>query len=59
VRVSIRVIRNLDGATVHERVVDVGEDRRVGSYVDEVLGSVWTDETTTTAEYKLTIEVAE
>ena len=58
-RVSIRVVRNLDGATVHERVVDVGEERRVGHYVDELLANVWPDDAAITAEYRLTIEAAE
>jgi hypothetical protein len=59
VRVSIRVIRNLDNSTVHERVVEVGEDMRIGGYVDELIGNVWPDAAQATQEYKLTVEVAD
>jgi hypothetical protein len=58
-RVSIRVIRNLDNSTVHERVVEVGDDMRIGGFVDEVIGNVWADPSQATPEYKLTVEVAD
>jgi hypothetical protein len=40
---SIKLVRELDGATVHERVVDVSEDGRIGKFVDELFEKVWPD----------------
>jgi hypothetical protein len=35
-RMSIKLVGALDAATVHERVVDVSEDGRIGKFVDEL-----------------------
>jgi len=42
-RMSIKLVRGLDGATVHERVVDVSEDGHIGTFVDELFEKVWPD----------------
>jgi hypothetical protein len=42
-RMSIKLVRALDGATVHERVVDVSAEGRIGSFVDEIFEKVWPD----------------
>jgi hypothetical protein len=59
-RVSIKVVRELDGNAVHERVVDVPEDRRIGNFVDEVFEKIWPEmEVPGAAKYKVVIEAAE
>jgi hypothetical protein len=58
-RVSIKVVRELDGNAVHERVVDV-EDRRIGNFVDEVFEKIWPEmDVPGAAKYKVVIEAAE
>jgi hypothetical protein len=59
-RVSIKVVRELDGNAVHERVVDVPEDRRIGNFVDEVFEKIWPEmDGPGAAKYKVVIEAAE
>jgi hypothetical protein len=59
-RVSIKVIRELDGAAVHELIVDVSEKEHLGGFVDELFEKVRPDmETSGAARYKLVIELAE
>jgi hypothetical protein len=60
VRVSIKIIRELDGVAVHERIVDMGEDRRIGGFVDELFEKIWPDmEQTGGSRYKVIIEAAD
>ena len=59
-RVSIKVVRELDGNAVHERIVDVPEDRRIGNSIDEVFEKVWPEMAVPGAsKYKVVIEAAE
>jgi hypothetical protein len=59
-RVSIKVVRELDGNAVHERIVDVPADRRIGSFVDEVFEKIWPEmDVPGASEYKVVIEAAE
>jgi hypothetical protein len=59
-RVSIKVVRELDGTAVHERIVDVPEDRRIGNFVDEVFEKVWPEmERAEASKYKIIIEAAD
>ena len=59
-RVSIKVVRELDGHAVHERIVDVPEDRRIGSFVDEVFEKIWPEmDVPGASKYKVVIEAAE
>ena len=59
-RISIKLVRHLDGATVHERVVDVAEDGRIGVFVDEVFQKVWPDmREEGPAKYRVVIENGE
>jgi hypothetical protein len=59
-RVSIKVVRELDGHAVHERIVDVPPDRRIGSFVDEVFEKIWPEMgDPAAAKYKVVIEAAE
>jgi hypothetical protein len=58
-RISIKIVRELDGSAVHERVIDV-IDGRIGSFVDEVFEQVWSDiQDDGPGKYKLLIEKAE
>ena len=43
---------------MHERVFDIGADRRIGVFVDELVAKIWPDDTQATREYELTVEVA-
>ena len=59
-RVSIKVVRELDDNAVHERIVDVPEDRCIGSFVDEVFEKIWPEmDVPGVAKYKVVIEAAE
>jgi len=59
-RISIKLVRQLDGATVHERIVDVSEDGRIGAFVDELFQKVWPDmREEGPAKYRLVIEKGE
>jgi hypothetical protein len=59
-RVSIKVVRELDDNAVHERIVDVPEDRRIGSFVDEVFEKIWPEmDPPGASKYKVVIEAAE
>jgi hypothetical protein len=59
-RVSIKVIRELDENAVHERVVDVPEDHRIGTFVDEVFEKIWPEmDIQGSGKYKVVIEAAE
>jgi hypothetical protein len=59
-RVSIKVVRELDGNAVHERIVDVPEDRHIGSFVDEVFEKIWPEmDVPGGSKYKVVIEAAE
>jgi hypothetical protein len=59
-RVSIKVVRELDGNAVHERIVDVPEDRRIGNFIDEVFEKIWPEmDTPGASKYKVVIEAAE
>jgi hypothetical protein len=59
-RVSIKVVRELDGNAVHERIVDVPADRRIGSSVDEVFEKIWPEmDVPGASKYKVVIEAAE
>jgi hypothetical protein len=59
-RVSIKVVRELDDNAVHERIVDVPPDRRIGSFVDEVFEKIWPEmDVPGVAKYKVVIEAAE
>jgi hypothetical protein len=56
-RVSIKVVRELDGSAVHEREVEVAEDGRIGTLVDEIFEKVWPDfREDGPGKYKLVIE---
>lgn len=59
-RMSIKLVRALDGATVHERVVDVSEDGRIGKFVDEMFEKVWPElRQEGPGRYRMTIEKGE
>ena len=59
-RVSIKIVRELDGHAVHERIVDVPDDRHIGDFVDEVFEKIWPEmETPGVSKYKVVIEAAE
>jgi hypothetical protein len=59
-RVSINVVRDLDGHAVHERIVDVPADRRIGNFVDEVFQKIWPEmDVPGASKYKVVIEAAE
>ena len=59
-RVSIKIVRELDGSAVHERIVELGEDRRIGDFVDDLFQKVWPEMTVSgAAKYKVVIEVVE
>jgi hypothetical protein len=59
-RVSIKVVREFDGHAIHERIVDVPEDRRIGNYVDEVFEKIWPEmDVPGGSKYKIVIEAAE
>jgi len=59
-RVSIKVIRELDGTAIHERIVDLPEDRRVGNFVDEIFEKIWPEmDVPGASKYKVIIEAAE
>jgi hypothetical protein len=59
-RVSVKVVRELDGNAVHERIVDVPADRRIGSFVDEVFEKIWPEmDVPGASKYKVVIEAAE
>jgi hypothetical protein len=53
-------IRELDGNAVHERIVDVPADRRIGNFIDEVFEKVWTEmESAEASKYKIIVEAAD
>jgi hypothetical protein len=59
-RISIKVVRELDGIAVHERIVDVPEDRRIGNFVDEVFEKIWPEmDVAGASKYKVVIEAGE
>jgi hypothetical protein len=59
-RVSIKVVREIDGNAIHERIVDVPENRRIGDFVDEVFEKIWPEmDVAGTAKYKVVIEAAQ
>jgi hypothetical protein len=59
-RVSVKVVRELDGHAVHERIVDVPADRRIGGFVDEVFEKIWPEmDVPGASKYKVVIEAAE
>jgi hypothetical protein len=59
-RISIKVVRELDGHAVHERIVDVPDDRHIGGFVDEVFEKVWPEMSVPGgSNYKVVIEAAE
>ena len=59
-RVSIKIVRELDDSAVHERIVDVPEDRRIGNFVDEVFEKIWPEmDLPGASKYKVVIEAAE
>jgi len=59
-RVSIKVIRELDGTAIHERIVDLPEDRRVGNLIDEIFEKIWPEmDVPGASKYKVIIEAAE
>jgi hypothetical protein len=59
-RVSIKVVRELDGSAVHEREVEVAEDGRIGAFVDEIFEKVWPDlREDGPGKYKVVIEKVE
>ena len=59
-RVSIKVIRELDGTAIHEWIVDLPEDRRVGNLIDEIFEKIWPEmDVPGASKYKVIIEAAE
>ncbi len=59
-RVSIKLVRALDGTTVHERVVELAGDGRVGTFVDELFEKLWSDfREEGPGKYRMLIEKAE
>jgi len=59
-RVSIKVIRELDGTAIHVRIVDPPEDRRVGNLIDEIFEKIWPEmDVPGASKYKVIIEAAE
>jgi hypothetical protein len=60
-RVSIKVIREIDGTAIHERIVDdLPEDRRVGNLIDEIFEKIWPEmDVPGASKYKVIIEAAE
>jgi hypothetical protein len=59
-RLSIKVVGELDGNAVHERIVDVPEDRRIGNFIDEVFEKIWPEmDVPGASRYKVVIETAD
>jgi hypothetical protein len=56
-RVSIKVVRELDGSTVHERQIELAEGGRIGTLVDEIFEKVWPDFREEPSKYKMVIEM--
>jgi hypothetical protein len=59
-RLSIKVVRELDGNAVHERIVEIPEDQRIGTFVDEIFEKILPEMDVAGApKYKIVIEAAE